>query len=181
MSRMTRDNLSDTAEQSVLADTSAQLCIRDTDGAWRPATAPEILAAARRALASRVRRGTVFTSPALTQDFLRVKLAALEHEVFCVIFLDNRHRLIEFRELFRGTIDNTTVYPREVAKEALACNAAAVIFCHNHPSGIAEPSEADQLITRRLRSALDLFEIRVLDHFVVGGDTITSLAARGML
>ena len=156
-----------------------ELAIRDDNGEWRPATAPEILSAARKAL--RVRRGTLFNSPADTSDFLRLKLAPLEHEVFAVIFLDNRHRLIEYRELFRGTIDNTTVYPREIAKEALARNAAAVILAHNHPSGVPEPSEADRLITRRVRDALELLDVRVLDHLVVGGDAIVSLASRGLL
>ena len=156
-----------------------ELAIRDDNGQWRPATAPEILSAARRAL--RVRRGTAFTSPAVTGDFLRLNLGTLEHEVFAVIFLDNRHRLIEYRELFRGTIDNTTVYPREVAKEALALNAAAVILAHNHPSGVAEPSDADRLITRRVRDALELLDVRLLDHLVVGGEDVVSLASRGLL
>lgn len=110
-----------------------------------------------------------------------LKLAQLEHEVFAVIFLDNRHRLIEYRELFRGTVDNTTVYPREIAKEALARNAAAVILAHDHPSGVPEPSDADRLITRRVRDALELLDVRVLDHLVVGGDEIVSLASRGLL
>ena len=156
-----------------------ELAIRDDNGQWRPATAPEILAAARRAL--RVRRGTAFTSPADTGDFLRLKLGTLEHEVFAVVFLDNRHRLIEYRELFRGTIDNTTVYPREVAKEALALNAAAVILAHNHPSGVAEPSQADELITHRLKDALAIVDIRVLDHLIVAGAQVVSLAERGVL
>ena len=156
-----------------------ELAIRDDNGEWRPATAPEILSAARRAL--RVRRGTAFTSPAVTGDFLRLKLGTLEHEVFAVVFLDNRHRLIEYRELFRGTIDNTTVYPREVAKEALALNAAAVILAHNHPSGVAEPSRADEFLTRTLRESLALVDVRVLDHFIVAGNGVVSFAERGLL
>jgi DNA repair protein RadC len=158
-----------------------QLCVRDESGSWRPATGVEIIDAARAALARRVRRGTVLTSPAIVSDFLGVRLGTLEHEVFAALFLDTRHRLIKYCELFRGTIDGTSVYPREVVKEALMHNAAAVIFAHNHPSGVAEPSEADRAITRRLRQALDLMDIRVLDHLVIAGDQTVSLAGRGLL
>lgn len=156
-------------------------CVRDNNGEWRPATGDEVISAAGIALARRVRRGTAFTSPPLTRDYLRVKLGALEHEVFAVLFLDNRHRLIEYVELFRGTIDGASVHPREVVKEALTRNAAAVIFAHNHPSGVAEPSHADELITRRLKDALALIEIRVLDHLIVAAEEITSFAERGLL
>jgi len=121
------------------------------------------------------------SSPQIARDFLTVRLSALEHEVFAALFLDARHRLIEYRELFRGTIDGASVYPREVVKEALNANAAAVIFAHNHPSGIAEPSEADRSITVKLSKALALVDIRVLDHLVVGGDDVVSLAERGVL
>ena len=105
----------------------------------------------------------------------------LEHELFCCLFLDNRHRVIKFDEMFRGTIDGTSVYPREVVKEALAVNAAAVILAHNHPSGVAEPSQADERITKRLKSALELVDIRLLDHLIIGDGEATSLASRGML
>jgi DNA repair protein RadC len=101
--------------------------------------------------------------------------------VFCVLFLTNRHRVIAFEEMFRGTIDGATVHPREVVKQALRLNAAAVILAHNHPSGVSEPSRADEAITRRLRDALALVDIRVLDHLIVGGSEITSLAERGLL
>jgi DNA repair protein RadC len=101
--------------------------------------------------------------------------------LFCCIYLDNRHRIISFEELFRGTIDGTSVYPREVVKEALSVNAAAVILAHNHPSGVAEPSQADERITRRLKAALELVDIRLLDHLVIGDGIATSLASRGML
>ena len=108
-------------------------------------------------------------------------LEELGHEVFCCLFLDNRHRVLRFDELFRGTIDGTSVYPREVVKEALAVNAAAVILAHNHPSGVAEPSQADERITKRLKSALELVDIRLLDHLIIGDGCATSLASRGML
>lgn len=121
------------------------------------------------------------TSPQLVRSFLRFRLEHVEHEVFCVLFLDSQHRLIEFAELFRGTLDSASVYPREVAKEALRHNAAAVIFSHNHPSGIAEPSLADRKITRRLEEALGLFDIRVLDHIVVGSPGMVSFAEEGLL
>ena len=107
-------------------------------------------------------------------------LSDSEHEIFAVLFLDNRHQVIDYQEMFRGTVDGTSVYPREVVKEALARNAAAVLLVHNHPSGIAEPSSADQAITRRLKSALDLVDIRVIDHLIVG-QTVTSMASRGLL
>lgn len=125
--------------------------------------------------------GQAIRSPADTESFLMARLRDLPHELFCCIYLDNRHRIIAFEELFRGTIDGTSVYPREVVKQALAVNAAAVILAHNHPSGVAEPSQADERITRRLKSALELVDIRLLDHLVIGDGTSTSLASRGML
>ena len=120
-------------------------------------------------------------NPRATRDYLRLQLAPRDHEVFAILFLDNRHRVIEFVPLFRGTIDGASVHPREVVKEALSRNAAAVILAHNHPSGVAEPSQADELITNRLRDALALVDVRVLDHFVVTGDAIVSFAERGLL
>ncbi len=125
--------------------------------------------------------GQAIRSPADTEAFLMARLRDLPHELFCCIYLDNRHRIIAFEELFRGTIDGTSVYPREVVKQALAANAAAVILAHNHPSGVAEPSQADERITRRLKSALELVDIRLLDHLVIGDGASTSLASRGML
>jgi len=125
--------------------------------------------------------GTAIKSPSETEDFLKARLGDLEHESFCVIYLDNRHRVIQFSELFRGTIDGTSVYPREVVKESLKNNAAAIILAHNHPSGVSEPSQADERITKRLKAALELVDIRVLDHIIVGQGTATSFAARGLL
>ncbi|HET6629587.1 MAG TPA: DNA repair protein RadC [Woeseiaceae bacterium] len=124
--------------------------------------------------------GQAIRSPADTESFLMARLRDLPHELFCCIYLDNRHRIIAFEELFRGTIDGTSVYPREVVKQALAVNAAAVILAHNHPSGVAEPSQADERITRRLKSALELVDIRLLDHLVVG-QSVTSMASRGLI
>lgn len=120
-------------------------------------------------------------SPAATRVFLVARLRDLPYEVFCALFLDNRHRLIACDELFRGTIDGASVHPREVVRQALSRNAAAVILAHNHPSGIAEPSQADELITLRLKDALGLVDIRVLDHLIVGDNRCVSLAERGVL
>jgi len=139
---------------------------------------PEV---ARRYFTASLVAGQALRSPADTEDYLRARLRDLPHEVFCCLFLDNRHRVLRFAELFRGTIDGTSVYPREVVKEALAANAAAIILAHNHPSGVAEPSEADERITRRLKAALELVDIRLLDHLIVGDGASTSLASRGML
>ena len=125
--------------------------------------------------------GSALANPRATRDFLRMRLRDLPHEVFCCVYLDNRHRVIAFEELFRGTIDGASVHPREVVKQALARNAAAVILVHNHPSGLAEPSQADELITRRLKEALGLVDIRVLDHLVVGDAVCESFAERGLL
>jgi len=136
---------------------------------------------ARRYFAESLPVGTAIHSPADTEAFLHARLRHLGHEMFCCLYLDNRHRVLRFDELFRGTIDGTSVYPREVVKEALAINAAAVIFAHNHPSGVAEPSQADERITRRLKSALELVDIRLLDHLIIGSTETTSLASRGLL
>lgn len=132
-------------------------------------------------LASRHQRGRPFRSPSDTQAYLRLKLADVHTERFGCLFLDNRHRILGMRELFQGTIDGTSVYPRVVVQQALEVNAAAVILYHNHPSGVAEPSQADERITRRLKAALELVDIRLLDHFVVATGDAVSLAARGLL
>jgi DNA repair protein RadC len=136
---------------------------------------------ARRYYEDSLPTGEVIRSPADTESFLKARMQHLDHELFCCLFLDNRHRVLRFDELFRGTIDGTSVYPREVVKEALSINAAAVILAHNHPSGVAEPSQADERITKRLKSALDLVDIRLLDHLIVGDGRATSLASRGLL
>jgi DNA repair protein RadC len=135
----------------------------------------------RRHYQQEVAAGPALESPAATRTFLVAQLRDRPYEVFCCLFLDNRHRLIGFDELFRGTIDGASVHPREVVREALCRNAAAVILAHNHPSGVAEPSQADELITLRLKDALALVDIRVLDHLIVGDTRCVSLAERGVL
>jgi len=164
-----------------VADDANRLFVRDARGLARAATAKEILDAARAILSRRVRRGMPLSSPRAAREFLQLRLAGHDHEVFAILFLDNRHCVIEFVPLFRGTIDGASVHPREVVKEALARNAAAVILAHNHPSGVAEPSQADEFITSRLRDALALIDVRVLDHLIVTGDAIVSFAERGLL
>ncbi len=159
----------------------AELLICGERGETRQASTDEILAAARSIMSRKVRRGTSMASPRLVKDFLSIKLGTLEHETFCVLLLDRRHRLIEYVELFRGTIDGASVHPREVVKLALARNAAALLLAHPHPSGVAEPSQADELITRRLKDALSLVDIPVLDHLIIAGGDIVSMAERGLI
>jgi DNA repair protein RadC len=127
------------------------------------------------------RPGAALTSPELVAEYLKFNIATRPYEVFVVLFLDNQHCLIDARELFRGTIDAASVYPREVVKEALALNASAVILAHNHPSGIAEPSQADHNITQKITAALSLVEIRTLDHMIIGGTAHMSFAQRGLM
>lgn len=149
-----------------------------------PAKAAQLKAAlvlAQRHAMQALRRADALTSPAQCARYLRLRLRRREREVFAVVFLDSQHRVIEYEELFQGTVDGTTVHPREVVRAALKHNAAAVILAHNHPSGVAEPSQADVRITERLRQALSLIDVRVLDHLVVGDLEVTSLAERGML
>lgn len=136
---------------------------------------------AMRILAARHSRGCAIRSPADTEAYLRLRMAELPAERFGCLYLDNRHRVLELRELFHGTIDGTSVYPRVVVQQALEVNAAAVILFHNHPSGVAEPSQADERITRRLRAALELVDVRVLDHYIVASGASVSMASRGLL
>lgn len=136
---------------------------------------------ARRRLAERLRRESSLTSPGTAQQYLRAWLQDRPAEVFCCLFLDTRHRVLKAEELFRGTIDGASVHPREVVRAAMAHNAAAVIVAHNHPSGVAEPSRADQQLTQRLKDALALVDVRLLDHIVVGDAQTVSLAERGLL
>jgi DNA repair protein RadC len=150
-------------------------------GSAKYASLQAVLEMARRHLKESLRRESALTSPDLTRRYLISHLRGHAHEVFACLFLDNQHRIIQFEELFRGTIDGASVYPREVVKKALAFNAAAVIFAHNHPSGIAEPSEADKHITRRLKQALSLLDIRVLDHFIIGDGEPFSFAEHGLI
>mgnify|MGYP001812178976 CR=1 FL=1 len=166
--------------QVLQADAGSLLAFRGIGDARLEAlrALPEL---ARRYYAESLPAGEVIRSPADTESFLQARMRHLDHELFCCLFLDNRHRVLRFDELFRGTIDGTSVYPREVVKEALSVNAAAVILAHNHPSGVSEPSQADERITRRLKSALELVDIRLLDHLIIGDGRATSLASRGIL
>ncbi|MDH4188668.1 MAG: DNA repair protein RadC [Betaproteobacteria bacterium] len=140
-----------------------------------------IIELARRSLGERLRESDALTSPGAVRDYLRLTLAAREHEVFLVLFMDAQHRVTGAEELFRGTLTQTSVYPREIVKAALKANAAAVIFAHNHPSGVAQPSQADELLTRNLKQALALVDVKVLDHFIVAGNQALSFAERGLL
>lgn len=140
-----------------------------------------VLEIARRALREKLASGNALNSPSAVRDYLRMKLQALPHEVFVVLFLDAQNRVIGSEELFRGTLTQTSVYPREVVKRALHHNAGAVIFAHNHPSGVAEPSHADETLTQALKQALALVDVRVLDHFIVAGSGVLSFAERGLL
>jgi DNA repair protein RadC len=160
-------------------DTS--LLVRDVTGEYRPANADEVLRAAQRVLAGQIRGREVLSSPQVVRDFLRVKLGALEHEVFAVVHLDAQNRVIEYVEMFRGTVGQTSVYPREVVKESLARNSAAILLVHCHPSGSTQPSRADEMLTQTLKSALSLVDVRVLDHLIVAGNEILSMAESGLL
>ena len=135
----------------------------------------------RRVLESRLKRGVRVSDPDVARQYLQSRMRTYEREVFACLFLDNQHRLLRYEELFFGTIDGASVHPREVVKRALALNAAAVIFAHNHPSGVAEPSQADRRITARLTEALSLVDVRVLDHMIVGDGEVSSFAESGLL
>jgi len=150
-------------------------------GTAKAAQLAAVIELARRSLREELKVGSVLTSPGAVRDYLRLALGARGHEVFLVLFLDAQHRVLSNAELFRGTLTQTSVYPREVVKAALAANAAAVIFAHNHPSGVAQPSQADELLTRQLKEALAQVEVKVLDHFIVAGNQTLSFAERGLL
>lgn len=161
-----------------------KLSAGETAGTYRitaPVTEAELLSIAKAFARRRLARGRKITQPALAFEYLQILLQDYEHEVFSAVFLDSQHRVISFEELFHGTIDSASVYPREVVKQALASNAAAVIFVHNHPSGDPKPSDSDRRITQRLQEALRLIEVRVIDHIVVGNDGCCSFADLGYL
>ena len=165
----------------LLAADRRRFCEGKGLGAAKFAQLQAVLELSRRYLMTRINDQDVLTSPEATRDYLKMRLYGSPHEIFACLFLDNRHRIICFEELFRGTIDGASVHPREVVRRVLETNAAAVIFAHNHPSGVAEPSQADLRITQRLKAALDLFEVRVLDHVIVGDGDGVSFAERGLL
>lgn len=161
-----------------------KLSAGETAGTYRitdSVTEAELLSIARYFARRRLARGRKITQPALAIEYLQILLQDYEHEVFSAVFLDSQHRVICFEELFRGTIDSASVYPREVVKKSLAHNAAAVIFVHNHPSGDPKPSDSDRRITQRLQEALKLIEVRAIDHIVVGNEGCSSFAELGYL
>ena len=167
--------------RAIIEATADEFCLVNGLGRTKYALLQAALELGKRYLESGLKTRDVLTDPQTTRDYLSAQLRHHPHEVFACIFLNNRHHIISFDKMFTGTIDGASVYPREVVKKALACNAAAIIFAHNHPSGVAEPSQADIHLTRRLKSALELVDIRVLDHFVIGDATAVSLAERGLL
>jgi DNA repair protein RadC len=165
----------------LLHATPAELARTPGVGPAKRAELAAVREIARRALAQQLKAAPVFDSPQKVKDFVALHLGALTHEVFAVMFLDSQHRLIEMQELFRGTLAQTSVYPREVLRQALLLNAGAAILVHNHPSGVAEPSKADEVLTQSLAAALRVIEVRVLDHLVVGMGSVVSFAERGLL
>ncbi|QWF70653.1 DNA repair protein RadC [Methylomonas paludis] len=179
---MSRDLLSEFGSlQALLNADQTRFCQCHGLGQAKYVQLQAVLEMARRHFCEILQRGNALTSPEITRAYLSAQLRGLSYEVFACLFLDNQHRVIVWEELFRGTIDGASVYPREVAKRALFHHAAAVIFAHNHPSGINEPSQADKQITEKLKQALGLFDIRVLDHFIVGDGNPYSFAEHGLL
>ena len=162
------------------ADVAALSVVKGLGPAKRAELAA-VLEMARRVLMQQLAERPVFDSPTRVKDYLALQLRHLGHEVFAVLFLDSQHRLLAFEILFRGSLTHTSVHPREVVKRALALNAGAVVLAHNHPSGVAEPSRADELLTQNLRASLALVDVRVLDHLVVGAASVLSFAERGLL
>lgn len=167
--------------KSLLDADQAHFCLGHGLGSAKYAQLQAVLEMAKRHFKEIIQRGSALTSPEITRAYLSAQLRGYTYEVFGCLFLDNQNRVIQFEELFRGTIDGASVYPREVVKQALYHNAAAVIFAHNHPSGITEPSQADKQITEKLKNALALFDIRVLDHFVIGDGDPYSFAEHGLM
>jgi len=179
---LARDLLESFGSLKALLDADLdRFCQANGLGSAKYAQLQAVLEMARRHFKEILQRGNALTSPDITRAYLSAHLRGYSFEVFACLFLDNQNRVIKLEELFRGTIDGASVYPREVAKQALFHNAAAVIFAHNHPSGIAEPSQSDQLITSKLKQALALFDIRVLDHFIIGDGAPYSFAEHGLL
>jgi DNA repair protein RadC len=167
--------------RKLLAADRQRFCAERGLGLTRYAELQAAVEIARRQLSETLSAGPSLASPKATRDFLSAHLRDLEHEIFCCLFLDKRHRLIKFEELFRGTIDGASVHPREIVKLALQRNSAAIIIAHNHPSGVAEPSQADEMITQRVKEALALVDIRLLDHIIIGDGATVSLAERGLI
>jgi len=167
-------------------DSSVETLVEDRLSGLKPADLNDVekqslITLAMKVLAIKHRAGRALSKPEETRNYLRLRLADYRNEVFGCLFLDNRHRIIAVRELFQGTIDGASVHPRVVVQQAMEVNAAAMVFFHNHPSGVAEPSRADEMLTRRLSEALALVDVRVLDHFVVSGGESVSFAERGLI
>ena len=167
--------------RELLEGDQEQLCAMNGIGPARVAGLKACLELGQRYLEARLRRGDVLTSPHATRRFLEARLRGHAHEVFACLFLDSRNRIISFDEMFHGTIDGASVHPREVVRRALERNAAGLIVAHNHPSGVAEPSRADRALTRRLREAVALVDVRLLDHVVIGDGEVVSFAERGWI
>ena len=167
--------------RNVLLADQHRFCAYPGMGLARYALLQSALEISRRHVYSEVREYDAMTSTGLVREYLSLHLSGLQHEVFAALFLDNRHRVLNYEQLFTGTIDSAAVYPREVVKRCLSSNAAAVIFAHNHPSGVAEPSDTDVRLTRKLTDALALIDVRVLDHLIIGQGVQTSLAERGLM
>ncbi len=167
--------------QALLTADQARFCQSKGLGSAKYALLQAVLEMAKRHFVEIIQRGDALTSPEATRAYLTAQLRGYSYEVFACLFLDNQHRVILLEELFRGTIDSASVYPREVVKRALFHNAAAVIFAHNHPSGVNEPSQSDRQITEKLKQSLQLFDIRVLDHFIIGDGQPYSFAEHGVL
>lgn len=179
---LARDLLADFGSLKALLDADQQrFCLGNGLGSAKYAQLQAVLEMAKRHFKEVLQRGNSLTSPEITRAYLSAQLRGYSYEVFACLFLDSQNRVIQLDELFRGTIDGASVYPREVVKQALYHNASAVIFAHNHPSGIAEPSQADRHITEKLKEALALFDIRVLDHFIIGDGQPYSFAEHGLL
>ncbi len=179
---LARDLLTNFGSLKALLDADQEhFCLAHGLGSAKYAQLQAVMEMAKRHFKEIIQRGSALTSPEVTRAYLSAQLRGYSYEVFACLFLDNQHRVIQLDELFRGTIDGASVYPREVVKQALHHNAAAVIFAHNHPSGITEPSQADKQITEKLKKALDLFDIRVLDHFIIGDGDPYSFAEHGLM
>lgn len=178
---MTHDLFSSLNTFAAVSSVSSSLMICDSMGDYRVANDDEVLKAAQLVLAARVKGSAVMDSPSVVRDFLRARMGGLPYEIFAVLHLDSQHRVIDYVEMFRGTVSQTSVYPREVVKDAMNKNSSALILAHNHPSGSAAPSRADEMLTQALKSACAMVDVKVLDHVVVGGDTIVSMAEKGLM
>jgi DNA repair protein RadC len=162
-------------------DTFTTGFVRETSAGYLPISDSAVVDTALRILAERVTQGPLMSSPGVVKDFLRLRFSGLQHEVFCVLYLDRRHRLIACEDLFRGTVDGASVFPREIIKASLRHNATSILCAHNHPSNNPSPSQADELITTRIKAAVELLDLRLLDHVIVTARETVSLAELGLL